>query len=157
MRGIADGELFHPLSHPLHKNFVDGRFHDHARAGGALLSAETEGGSDRALDRGVEIGIGADEDGVLAAHFENGALDPDLAWPGLGGALVNIETDGLGAGEGDEARPGVLDDGVAEGGAGAGAEVDHAAGHARLFQHFNKFCSNRRRIATKASGSRCCR
>ena len=79
--GIADGELGDALAHALHKNVVDGRFHDHARAGGALLAAEAEGGSDRALDRGVEIGVGADEDGVFAAHFENGPLDPDLAWP----------------------------------------------------------------------------
>ena len=27
----------------------------------------------------VDVGVGVDDDGVLAAHLENGALDPDLA------------------------------------------------------------------------------
>jgi hypothetical protein len=41
---------------------------------------------------------------------------------------VNLQAHFLGAGEGDEAGFGMLDDGVAEARAGAGAEVDHAAG-----------------------------
>ena len=79
-----------------------------------------------------------DQDRIFAAHFENCALDPDLAGLGLRGALVDFEADGSGAGEGDEAGLGMLDDGVAERRAGAGAEVDHAVGHSGLFEHFDK-------------------
>ena len=135
---VADGERGDALAQPLDEDVVEGRFNDGAGAGRALLSAESEGRSDDALDRGVEIGISADQDGVFAAHFENGALDPDLAGLGLCGALVNLEADGLGAGESDEARFGMLHNGVAESRAGAGAEVDHAVGHAGLFKHFDK-------------------
>ena len=70
-------------------------------------------------------------------------------WPGLGfgGALVNLQADRLGPGEGDEAGLGMLDDGVAEGCAGAGAEVDHAGRHARLFQHLDEFGGDGGRVA----------
>ena len=78
--------------------------------------------------------VGVDDDGVLAAHLEDGALDADLAGLGLGGALVDLEADLLGAGEGDEAGLGVGDDGGAEAGAFAGAEVDDAVGQAGLFE-----------------------
>ena len=37
---------------------------------------------------GIEIGIGVHDDGVLAAHFEDRALDPDLALLRLRGARV---------------------------------------------------------------------
>jgi hypothetical protein len=123
------------------------RFNDGAGAGRALLPAEAEGRGDHSIDGGVEIGVGADEDGVLAAHLENRPLDPDLAGLRCGGALVNFEADGLGAGEGDEAGLGMLDDGVAEGGAGAGAEVDHAVGHAGFFKDFNETGGDGGRIA----------
>jgi len=43
-----------------------------------------------AFDGGIDIGIGVDDDGVLAAHFEDGALDPELAGGLLGGNLVDV-------------------------------------------------------------------
>ncbi len=107
---------------------------DGAGAGGALLAGEAEGGCDDAFDGGVEVAVGVDDDGVLAAHFEDGALDEALAGLGLGGGLVDFEADLLAAGEGDEAGLRVRDDGGAEAGAGAGAEVDDAVGHAGLFE-----------------------
>ncbi len=141
---VSVGDFF---ADALHKDVVERRFDDGARAGGALLAAEAEGRGDDAVDGCIEIGVGADEDGVFAAHLEDGALDPDLAGLGFGGALVDVEADGLGAGEGDEARLGVLDDRVAEGGAGAGAEVDDAAGHAGFFEHFNELGGDGGRVA----------
>ena len=60
---------------------------------------------------------------------------------------MNVEADFLRSGEGDEARLWVLDDGVAEGRAGAGAEIDHAAGHACFFEHINKARGDGGRIA----------
>jgi hypothetical protein len=32
-----------------------------------------------AFDGCIDVGIGVDDDGVFAAHFEDGALDPELA------------------------------------------------------------------------------
>ena len=58
---------------------VDALVHDGARTRRALLALETERRLRDAFDGGVEIGIGVDDDGILAAHFEDGALDPDLA------------------------------------------------------------------------------
>ncbi len=60
---------------------------------------------------------------------------------------MNVESHGFGAGEGDEAGFGMLNDGVAEGGAGAGAEVDDAAGEAGFFKHFNELGGDGGRIA----------
>ena len=97
------------------------------------MPAETEGRGGHSLDGRVEIGVGADQNRVLAAHLQNRPLDPDLTGLSPGGALVNLQAYFLGAGEGDEAGFGVLDDGIAEAGSGAGAEVDHAGWEARLF------------------------
>ena len=77
--------------------------------------------------------VGVDDDGVLAAEFEDGALDEVLAGLGFGGALVDFEADLLGAGEGDEADLRVLDDGAAELRA-ALDEVDDAGGQAGFFE-----------------------
>ena len=57
-------------------------------------------------------------------------------WPGWGLAASswNLQADFLGAGEGDKARLGMLDQGVAEAAAAAGDEVDHAIGRAAGFQ-----------------------
>ena len=68
----AGFELFEEL-------VVDALVDDGARAGGALLSLESECGLRHAFDGGVDVGIGVDDDGVFAAHLEDRALDPDLA------------------------------------------------------------------------------
>ena len=72
-------------------------------------------------------------------------------WPGcgVGGALVNLEADGFGAGEGDEAGFRVLDDGVAERGAGAGTEVDHAVGKAGFFEDLDETGGDGGRVARR--------
>ena len=58
---------------------VDALVDDGARAGRALLALESECGLRDAFDGGVDVGVGVDDDGVFAAHLEDGALDPDLA------------------------------------------------------------------------------
>ena len=59
----------------------------------ALLAGEAEGGGDDAVNSGFDFGVGGDEDGVLAAHFEDGALDEALAGLSPGGGLVDLEAD----------------------------------------------------------------
>ena len=67
----AGFELFEEL-------VVDALVDDGARAGRALLSLKSECGLGYAFDGGIDVGVGVDDDGVFAAHLEDGALDPDL-------------------------------------------------------------------------------
>ena len=96
----------------------------HRRAGRALLPVEAEGAGDDAIESGVDIGVGFNDDRVLAAHLEDGALDEDLAGLRLCGALVNLEADGLRAGERDEAGVRMRNDSSPKVRALAGAQVD---------------------------------
>ena len=72
-------------------------------------------------------------------------------WPGClrRGDLVDVQADFARAGEGDVARLGMRDDRVAEARAGAGAEVDHALGHAGFFEQFDKLRGDGRRVARR--------
>ena len=128
--GIALFNLCDPVAQAVAEDVVEGRIDDGAGAGGALLAVESEGGEGHALDGCVDVAVGLDDDGVFAAHLEDGALDELLARLGFGGALVDFEADSLGAGEGDEARLRMRHDGRAETGSFAGAEVDDAVGQA---------------------------
>jgi hypothetical protein len=146
-RGIADGDFFHASFELFEELIVDAFVDDGAGAGRALLTLETECRLRNAFDGGVDVGIGVDDDGVLAAHFKDGALDPELPGSLRGGSFVDVESDFAGAGEGDVARFGMRDDSIAEAGAGAGTEIHHAFGHADFFQQFDKFGGDGRRIA----------
>ena len=92
-------------------------------------------------------GVGVDDDGVLYRPSEDGALDPHLARDHLGGTPVDIEPHFAGTGESNEARLGMADQGIAESCACAGTEVDHAFWETGLFEHFDKFCGDGRRVA----------
>ena len=72
-------------------------------------------------------------------------------WPGSlrRGDLVDVQADFARAGEGDVARLGMRDDGVAETRSGAGTEVDYALGHARFFEQFDKLRGDGGRIARR--------
>src|SRR3954470_7159874 len=52
---------------------------DCARTCRDLLSVETEGAGDHSLDGEIKIGVGVDDDRVLASHLEDGAFDEGLA------------------------------------------------------------------------------
>ena len=70
-------------------------------------------------------------------------------WPGCccGRALVDVQAHFLRAGERDVARLGMLDHGVAEAAAAAGAEVDHAVRQPGFFQDLEELRGDRRRVA----------
>ena len=53
---------------------------------------KSEGRLGHAFDGGVDIGVGIDDDRVFAAHFKDGALDPDLAGGLGGGDLVDVQS-----------------------------------------------------------------
>ena len=83
---------------------------EHARGGRALLAREVEGGGDERGHDLVEVGVGVDEDGVLAAHLGHHALEVALAVGHLGGGADDLEPDLVGAGERDRVDARVLDE-----------------------------------------------
>src|SRR5207248_7963595 len=70
-------------------------------------------GNGHSFHRLVEVGIRIDNDRVLAAHFGDDALDPDLSRLMPGGQLVNPQPDVARAREGDEACLRMLDEQIA--------------------------------------------
>ena len=134
---IADLDLRDALLDAFEEGVVDGVFDDSARAGGAFLAVESEGRSHDPFDGSIDVRIRADDDRVLAAHLEDGALDPDLALLRFRGALVNFEADGFRAGEGDEACLRVFDQRAPHGRA-ALAQVHDAGRHAGLFEYIEE-------------------
>ena len=142
--------IFSTRAFSFSRNYVvDALVDDGARAGRALLALEAECRLGHAFDGGVEIGVGIHDDGVLAAHFEDRALDPDLAGSLRGRALVDVQADFARSGEGDVAGLGMRHHGIAEAGAGAGTEIHHAFRHAALFQQLDKLRRDGRRIARR--------
>ncbi len=137
-RRVADGDFFHSGFELFEELVVHALVDDGSGAGGALLALEAECGLRDAFDGGVDIGVGVDDDGVLAAHFKDGALDPELTGSLRGGGLIDMQPHFAGAGKRDVSSFGMCHDGIAEAGAGAGAEVHHAFGHAGFFQQFNE-------------------
>src|SRR5581483_9566510 len=127
--GGAGLELADAVAQAIAEDVIDGALDDGAGAGGALLAVEAEGRGDHAVDGAVHIAVGGDDDGVLAAHLEDGALDEALARLGARGALVDLQADLFGAGEGDEVDLGAFDEEAAGFGT-ALQEVDHAVGEA---------------------------
>ena len=75
--------------------------HDQARERGTFLALITEGGINRIDDRFVEVGVGIDDDGVLAAHLADDAFQFALARAGFAGRFPNSQADFARAGERD--------------------------------------------------------
>ena len=59
----------------------------------------------------IEVGVGVDDDRVLAAHLGEDPLDLSLPGPERGRTFDDLQADGLRAGEGDERDRRVLDQG----------------------------------------------
>jgi hypothetical protein len=70
------------------------------------------------------------DDGVLAAHFGDDALDPDLAGLMPGRQFVDVQADIARTGEGNEAGFGMLHQDVAHGCAATGEEGEAGLGEA---------------------------
>src|SRR5580658_3172887 len=128
---------------------IDALIDDGARAGRALLALEAESGRGHAFDGEVDVGVGIDDDGIFAAHFEHRALDPELAGLLLRGALVDVQSNLARAGERDVTDLGMRHQRVSERYPAAGTEVHHAFGHAAFFEQFDKLRRNCRRIARR--------
>jgi len=63
----------------------------------------------------------------------------------MGRAFVDAKADVAGAGEGNEAGEGMVDEEVADFAAGGGKEIEDALGHARFLQGFDGLIADHRR------------
>ena len=88
----------------LQKLVVDALVDNGARAGRTFLALKTERGLRNAFYGRVDVGVGIDDDGVFAAHFEDGALDPHLARLLMRRSLIDVQSDLARAGECDVAN-----------------------------------------------------
>src|SRR3990172_1942728 len=94
--------------------------------GGAAVAGRAEGGPHDAVRGQFEVGVGHDDDAVLAAQLEGQALEAP------GRRLRDGRARGVVAGEADDRDVGALHDGQPHVLAGAGHEVDRAGREARL-------------------------
>jgi hypothetical protein len=103
--------------------------HVKAVGGGAGLADVAHLGEHRPVDGRVEVGVGEDEEGGVAAQLHGDAENL------LGGLFDELATDLGGAGEGQLACPGILEERFDEGaGAPAGDDVENAAGQTGLLE-----------------------
>ncbi len=93
---VAEAEALGPRDEPLDQRVVDGVLDDHARAGRAALAGRTERGPQDPVGGQVEVGVGEDDDAVLAAELERHALQSSCR------ALRDRPTGGRMAGERDD-------------------------------------------------------
>ena len=113
---------------------VDVGVHDGAARGAALLARVAVGALHDVGRRRVEVGRVVDDHRVLAAHLGDDPLDPALVLYLPGRELVDPEPRRHRAGEGDEARPRVLNQVVTDLGAVAGQVVEDALGEAGFLE-----------------------
>ena len=106
---ITELDFFHAGFQLFQERVVDALIHNSARTCRALLPLKAERGLCDTFHRRINIGIGINDDSVLAAHFENGALDPHLAGRLRGCALIDVQSDFARAGESNVAGLGVRD------------------------------------------------
>src|SRR5450830_490293 len=122
---------------------VDGALHDEARAGRAHLTRAGEDADERAVDGGVEVGVGEHDIGALAAQLQADLLHV------LGAPAHDVLANLAGAGERhhvDERRGGKI---VADLAAGPGDHLEDALGKANLLEDLRQF-----EIGQRADGGR---
>jgi hypothetical protein len=138
---VADVNFFDARFQLFEEFIVDALVDNGARAGGTLLSLKSERRLCHAFDRGVDVGVGVDDDGVFAAHLKNRALDPDLAGSLRGRDFVDVQANFARTGESDVARLGMRDHRVAEARSGARDRSSPRPRACHLFQQFEKPCA----------------
>jgi hypothetical protein len=106
--GVADGERGDLGDELLGELGLDGAVDQDAVGGHADLALVDVPAEDRRVDGVVDIGVVEHDQGAVAAEFEDGALEV----PGADGG--DVAADLVRAGEGDDLRHGVLQQGVAD-------------------------------------------
>src|SRR5437867_496587 len=90
---VADAQTCSTFYEPLDERLVHLLAHDGPGTRGALLALKPERRSNDTIRRCIEVGLVVDDDGILAAELENGALDPDLTGLYLRGSRVQPHAD----------------------------------------------------------------
>src|SRR5271168_1795283 len=142
----TDGNFLGALDEFLDKGIVDFFGDDGAGAGRTFLALIAEGRLRDAFDGGIDVGFFIDDGGVLAAQFENGALDPQLAGSFLAGVFADEQADFLGASKSDVAGLGMFYKRVAGGFSGAGEKIESVFGNAGFIEKFHDFRGDQRRF-----------
>ena len=92
----------------------------------------------RVDDRFVEIGVGIDDDGILAAHLANDALQFALAGTRFARAFPNAQADFARTGEGDHVDIFVIDEMRADDRALAGEQIHNARRNSGFLEHLHQ-------------------
>ena len=135
-----DGECRGGLSEAAAEIVIDRPLDEEAVGGQAILARGHELCLDRFGDGAVEVGIGEDDEGGVAAEFEHEMLD------GLGRLAKQQPADLGRAGEGEHAHAGVLGPGGDDLGGAAGDDVEDAGGHAGTLGEHGKGDRRERRL-----------
>ena len=110
------------------------------------MSLVTKRGLRNTFHRGVEVRFLIDDRGILAAHLQHRALDPDLAGNALGGRLADEQAHFLGAGKRDVARFRMPDDRVAGNFTQSGDKIEGFFRNSRFVKNLDNSCGDRRRL-----------
>ena len=148
---IADAQTGRGGEQSLHHAAVIFFENDEPRTRGTFLSLITERGINRIDDRFVEIGIGIDDDGVLAAHFADDALELALTFSRFAGAFPNAQPDFARTGERDKIDIFMIDKVRADDRALAGEKIQDARRNARFLKHLHQHRAAERPIARPVS------
>ena len=156
-RGMADAQHAGRADQPLDDLVVHAVDHDQPRAGRALLAGVAEGRVHHGGHRLVEVGVGVDDDRVLAAHLGDHPLH--LALPGRWTAARSMmrQPDRLRAGEGDEGDVGVLDEVGADLLADPGQEGEAPRRQPAGIERLDERVRHERRLLGRLEASRRCR
>ena len=138
---VADPHRAHAPRQLCGERIMDARVDIEAIGGGAGLADIAHLGDHRAIDRGIDIGVGADDEGRIAAEFHRRRDDT------VGGAVQQLAADFGRAGEGDHAHPPVVQEPVDERPrAPRGNDIDDAFRHAGLFEERRERQHGQRRL-----------
>ena len=123
---VADDDLAHHLGDPGDEVVVDVARDDRTRRGGAVLAGVDQRTGDRALDRGVEVGVVEHHERRLPAEFQLGAVAVQ------GGRGHHLAADRGGPGERHQVDVAMAGQGGADVAPGAGDDVEHPGGQTGL-------------------------
>ena len=144
--GRGDLEAARRFHQPRQEGVVQPRRHDRPAARRAFLAGVAEGAGDDAVDRLVQVGVVVDDDGVLAAHLGDDALDVVLSGPRFGGLAVDVQADVARAGEGDHGRRRMLHQLRPDFLAHAGEEIHHARRQADFLEDLHQLGADDARL-----------
>ena len=136
---VAQADQVRAPADLLDEPVVDLVLDDRPAAGAADLAGVDEGGGQGVVDGGLEVGVGEDDVGALAAELEGDALDVD------GGAPEELAAGFDAAGQGDQVHVGGVGERLADAPTRAQDEVDDARRRAGLLEESREVDRGERR------------